>query len=73
MLVNDTLWPPIQLITLATGIPGTAGSVNNYNSHSALKALNESGFDTFERVEYAGSGSVVVRESRKRTTVNQNQ
>ncbi|MEU1209159.1 hypothetical protein [Nocardia sp. NPDC005825] len=66
VMVNDTLWPPIQLITLATGIASTTGSVNNYNSHAALKALNELGFATFERVEYTGSGNVVVRESRKR-------
>ncbi|MFJ4657954.1 hypothetical protein ACIP5Y_42365 [Nocardia sp. NPDC088792] len=66
VLVNDRLWPPIQLITLATGIPGTSGSVNNYNSHTALKALDELGFDTLERVEYNILGRVDVRESRKR-------
>ncbi|GAB0102547.1 hypothetical protein JMUB6875_15150 [Nocardia sp. JMUB6875] len=65
VLVNDALWPPIQLITLATGIPGSADSVNNYNSHTALKALSELGFDTFERVEYQANGRVAVRESRK--------
>ncbi|MFJ4657950.1 hypothetical protein ACIP5Y_42345 [Nocardia sp. NPDC088792] len=67
VLVNGTLWPPIQLITLATGTAGKVNSVANFNSHTALKALSELGFDTFERVEYGGSGQVVVRESRKRT------
>ncbi|UFS99593.1 hypothetical protein [Nocardia huaxiensis] len=66
VLVNDTVWPPIQLITLATGVPGTAAGTTNYNSHTALKALNDLGFDTFERVEHDLGGNVVVRESRKR-------
>ncbi|MFD4407907.1 hypothetical protein ACFWPH_34645 [Nocardia sp. NPDC058499] len=67
VFVNHALWPPIQLIALATGVPGTSGKTNNYNSHAALKALNELGFATFERVEYDTLGTVVVRESRKRT------
>ncbi|MFD7847004.1 hypothetical protein ACFV4K_29260 [Nocardia sp. NPDC059764] len=71
VLVNGTLWPPIQLITLATGTPGSGGSVNNYNSHAALKALSELGFDTFERVEFKGNGRVDVRESRKRAAANE--
>ncbi|MFC7428191.1 hypothetical protein [Nocardia tengchongensis] len=70
VLVNGTLWPPIQLMTLVTGIPGSADSVNNYNSHTALKTLDELGFDTFERVEYRGNGRVAVRASHQRTTTN---
>lgn len=66
VLVNNALWPPTQLIGLATGVPGKSGETSNYNSHAALKALNELGFATFERVEYDTLGSVVVRESRKR-------
>ncbi|MGQ4596606.1 hypothetical protein [Nocardia sp. R6R-6] len=67
VLVNNVLWPPKQLIGLATGVPGSSGATTNYNSHAALKALNELGFVTFERVEYDARGAVVVRESRKRT------
>jgi hypothetical protein len=66
VLVNNVLWPPTQLIGLATGVPGSSGETRNYNSHTALKALNELGFPTFERVEYDARGTVVVRESRKR-------
>ncbi|WP_331758007.1 hypothetical protein OG225_41850 (plasmid) [Nocardia sp. NBC_01377] len=62
VLVNNALWPPLQLIRSATGLP-----TGNYNSHSALKALNELGFDTFERVVYDDGGKVQVRESRKRS------
>jgi hypothetical protein len=47
-------------------VPGSSGETRNYNSHTALKALNELGFPTFERVEYDARGTVVVRESRKR-------
>ncbi|WP_280435136.1 hypothetical protein [Nocardia carnea] len=65
--VNNALWPPTQLIGLATGVPGKSGETYNYNSHAALRALNELGFATFERVEYDTLGTVVVRESRKRT------
>ncbi|MFF0530066.1 hypothetical protein ACFYT3_16935 [Nocardia amikacinitolerans] len=67
VLVNNVLWPPTQLIRSATGVPASAGETTNYNSHAALKALNELGFATFERVEYDARGAVVVRESRKRS------
>ncbi|MBF6157651.1 hypothetical protein [Nocardia cyriacigeorgica] len=67
VLVNNALWSPTQLIGLATGVPARSGESSNYNSHAALKALNELGFATFERVEYDTLGSVVVRESRKRS------
>ncbi|MEU6831108.1 hypothetical protein ABZ894_20860 [Nocardia beijingensis] len=66
VLVNNILWPPTQLIGLATGVQASVSGTNNYNSHTALKALNELGFATFERVEYDAHGAVVVRESRKR-------
>lgn len=66
VLVNNALWPPTQLIALATGIPANSGSTTNYNSHTALKALNELGFDTFERIEYDTRSAVLVHESRKR-------
>ncbi|NKX88139.1 hypothetical protein [Nocardia coubleae] len=62
VLVNNALWPPMQLIRLATG----SGQTAEFNSHTALKALNELGFPTFERVEYDSRGAVVVRESRQR-------
>ncbi|WP_459545163.1 hypothetical protein [Nocardia sp. X0981] len=67
VFVNNALWPPTQLIGLATGMPSRSGETTNYNSHAALKALNELGFATFERVEYDTLGTVVVRESRKHT------
>lgn len=66
VLVNNTLWPPLQIIGLATGVPASSGQTTNYNSHTALKALNALGFASFERVEYDAQGAVVVRESRKR-------
>ncbi|WP_280250268.1 hypothetical protein [Nocardia abscessus] len=66
VLVNGVLWPPLQLIALATGVPGNSGDTRNYNSHTALKALNELGFATFEEVTYSSNGNVVVRENRKR-------
>lgn len=67
VFVNNAPWPPTQLIGLTTGVPARSRETTNYNSHAALKALNELGFATFERVEYDTLGTVVVRESHKRT------
>lgn len=62
-LVNNVPWPPKQLLRLATGSEETT----DFNTHTALKALNELGFTTYERAVYDARGAVVPHQSRKRS------